>query len=136
MTEIKITKLIALGGFADFSASRAELGDNAAADTWNAAADEAKAHRIMTPAQREAFRDYMRGCGAWDDVEIDGWKAYECDALLIQTVAGDMRELESLAPGDGVAGINWEEAERLAERGTVQSRVYCSGSDVFIYIGS
>lgn len=134
--EINITKLVDLGDFAHFSASRAELGDNAAAETWSNAIDQAKARRILKPAEREAFRDYARDFGAWDDDEISAWSAYECDALLIQMVAGDMQEAESLCPGEGPGGIDWTAYETLSQEGTVSGRVYASGAKVYFYVGS
>ena len=136
MAEVNVTRLVTEAELSDLSASRAERGDNAGPETWANAKQEAGARPLMTDDERNEFRDYTRGFGAWEDDEIDAWSGVECDALLAQMVAGDMRELESLCPGDGVAGIDWDEARRLVEAGTVSGRIYASGDEVFFCVGN
>lgn len=133
--EINITEYVENAEMFDFSASVAERGRNAGPETWVNAKAEAERNQMLAADQLPAFRDYMRGFGAWDDTEIDSWDATECNALFIQLVAGDMREAESLCPGDGPASIDWAEHEKLAERGTIAGRMYCVGDQVFYYVG-
>lgn len=102
--------------------SKATHGANAGPDTWAAAtAFAAEKAPMMTAEQREAFRDYMKGFGAWDADEIAGWSDVECDALLTQLVTGDFRELPE---GRGVAGINWKQAERDSAAGQISGRLF------------
>ena len=63
------------------------------------------------------------------------------NALLVQYVAGDWRELESLCMGDD-GEIDWDKARELSEAGTIGGRIYrgdVEGSDgfgrIFVYIG-
>lgn len=59
----------------------------------------------------------------------------ECVALVLQYAAGDLRELQSLAPGDGLGGIDWKEAEALSEAGTCGGRLFVHDDKLLIYIG-
>lgn len=109
--EIDITRFVMAEEPADYSASVAELGPDAGRITWAAAvryARETDPPLLSTPDQLDAFRDDMRGFGAWDDAEIDAWSAEECNALLAQRIAGDMRN-GGLPPGPSDA--DWTEYE-------------------------
>jgi hypothetical protein len=130
--ELDITEFFESCNPADFSASAAELGKNAARITWQASLEEAEnTHLLETPAQFDAFRDYMKGFGAWEDDEINGWTAEECNALLIQVISGDIREscLDTSCP-------DWAEYEEGAEAGQYSGRI-CQGDDgkIYYYIG-
>ena len=135
MTEINITKLATEADVFDFSASRAERGANAGPETWANAKQEAAERPILSGDELADFRDHVRGFGAWDDEEINAWDATECNALFIQMAAGDMREAESLCPGDGPGGVDWEAYKALSQEGTVSGRIFASGEDVFYYVG-
>lgn len=134
--EIDITRLVTEEDMFEFSASRAERGQNAGPETWANAKDEAAARPLLADEQLPAFRDYVRDFGAWEDEEIDGWSPVECNALFVQMVAGDMREAESLCPGDGPGGVDWSEYEALAEAGTCSGCIFASGESVFYYVGT
>ena len=135
--ELDVTRFVETAEPFEFSASRAERGDNAGPETWNNAKAEAAESPLLTdPADLDTFRDYMRGFGAWEKDEIDGWTETECNALLIQLISGDLREAESLCPGDGPGGIDWTEQEKLAQAGTISSRMFLGdGERVFYYVG-
>lgn len=68
--------------------------------------------------------------GAWECSEIAAWSADETLALVLQYAAGDLRELQALAPGDGLGDIDWTEA------GTCGSSLFVSGDQLYVYIGS
>jgi hypothetical protein len=134
--ELNITRFVTEAEPFEFSASRAERGQNAGPETWANALEEAAERPLLTTADElDAFRNHARGFGAWDDEEIAAWSPEECNALLIQMISGDLRELE-LCPGDGIGGIDWAEAERLSAKGTVSGRIglWDDGS-VGYYIG-
>lgn len=135
MTEINVTKLTTEAEMFEFSASRAERGQNAGPETWANAKAEAAERPILFGDDLDAFRDHVRGFGAWEDEEIDAWDETECNALFVQMVAGDMREAESLCPGEGPGGVDWSAYEELAQAGTTSGRIYASGEDVFYYVG-
>jgi hypothetical protein len=46
------------------------------------------------------------------------------NTLILQVAAGDLRELQSLCPGDGLGDVDWKEAEYLAEKGTIAGRLF------------
>lgn len=91
--ELNITKFYNETAPMDYSASVAEIGNNAGADTWRAACEDSPDHMILdTDEKREAMREHVRGFGAWSDEEIDAWSDIELNALLLQMIAGDIRE--------------------------------------------
>lgn len=131
--EINITKFFSTANPSSFSASRAELGDDAGNITWNAAKEAVDEHLMLdTSAKVTALRDHMRGFGAWDDEEVDGWTVQECNALLIQLISGDIREAPDLNQEDW----DWEAYEKLAEKGTCGGRMF-KGTDgeIYYYLG-
>jgi hypothetical protein len=124
--EIDITDFVRNEDPFNFSASRMELGDNAGRITWkNAKRLAADSPLLRTPEDCDAFREWARGFGAWDDKERATWSADDCNALLIQFISGDLRELESRAPSDdNDEGTDWQEAQRLSEAGTINGRIF------------
>ncbi len=98
--EIDITRFFNEADPSEFSASRAERGQNAGPKTWaNAKTEAAKSPLLTTPEQLEALRRYVQDFGAWSEEEIAAWDDVECNATFIQLVSGDMREAG--AEGDG-----------------------------------
>lgn len=110
------------------SHSVAEAGE---ANKWSDALEVAAEHGLEI-SDVEGVKYYFAGFGAWDRDEIAGWTKQELDALVLQFAAGDLRELQSLCPGNGVGDIDWNEAEKLAEQGTVCGRIYASGESLFV----
>ena len=133
--EIDITLFVTEADPFEFSASRAERGDNAGRDTWNNAKRQGGEAPLLTTAEQlDAFRDYVRGFGAWEDDEINAWSETECNALFVQMISGDMRE----AGFDEVdlEDFDWPEYERRAEQGTISGRIYHGDNDrIYYYIG-
>ena len=129
--EIDITSFFENAEAFNYSASQAELGQNAGKITWNAAvADSSEFMLLDTEEKREEWRADVRGFGAWDDDEIAAWSDQELNALLIQFISEDIREFESLC------GDDWEEYQKLQEQGTVSGRMYL-GDDgsIYFYVG-
>lgn len=134
--EIDITALAEEGDLFEFSASAAERGQNAGPETWANAKEEAKSSPLLTSEdQLNAWRDYTRGFGAWEDSEIDAWTPIECNALFIQFVSGDLRTAQELCPGDGPGDIDWEAYQKLSEDGTCSGNIYASDDQVFAHVG-
>jgi hypothetical protein len=140
--ELDITDFVKFADAEDYSASRAERGDNAATETWHAALDAVanptwvdysapRTPMLDTEDKLQAMRDYIKGFGAWDAAEIAAMSDQHLNALLIQMIAGDMRE----------GGLNewepdWKAYEEGAEAGTYSGRIY-RGDDghIYYYIG-
>lgn len=115
-----------------FSHSVAEGGDNAGRNTWNAALEDAKTRRpplLDTPEKIEAFHDWVRDFGAWDDDEIAAWSEDENNALFLQFIAGDVRE----AGADDLGSLDWDEYQKDAEAGRAPSYLYKDESGRIFY---
>lgn len=129
--EIDITALVTDAELPSLSGSVAELGANAGKITWSNSMAEAASKPLLTEDQLDAARDWAREFGAWDDEHIDGWSAQEVNALVIQYVAGNLREIEALC-SDDKGEIDWVKAEEMAARGTISGNVF-PGSDGRFY---
>jgi hypothetical protein len=131
--EFDITEFFNTCAPMDYSASRAEIGDNAGADTWCAACEDSPDHVILdTDEKREAFRSFVRSAGAWSDEEIAAWSDVELNALCIQWIAGDMREPVGFELGPDTTNEQWAEFARQSEVGQVSGRIF-KGTDNRIY---
>ena len=92
--ELDITHLVARkADMIHYSASIAELGENAGKVTWENALDCASESPLVPPEGEAEARDYIREFGAWEDEEIDGWDSQTLNALVLQLVAGDIRDM-------------------------------------------
>lgn len=130
--EINITTFFNNAAPMDYSASVAEIGRNAGADTWNAAKEDAPDYLMLDDADKlDAFRAYVKGFGAWDDAEIAAWSDIEVNALFLQMVSGDMREAGLDAPSP-----DWEQYEIDSQKGLCAGNIF-KGDDgqVYFYIG-
>lgn len=119
----------------DLSNNRATLGDDAGRLTWEASRECAQEIVLLdTDEKKEEFRDYVKGFGAWSEEEIAAWNDNELNALLLQMIAGDVREAFDDAE---FTQWDWADYEKRAERGTISSNL-SRGDDgqVYFYIGS
>ena len=90
--ELNITQFIENEYMENYSASIAELGENAGQITWNNAKEYAENNPMLkTDEEIAEFKQYVVGFGAWDDDEIEAWNDIETNALLVQMIAGDHR---------------------------------------------
>lgn len=130
MLEVNVNRLVTTLDASDISASVAEKGPSAGPETWRNA--KAGALRLLKPEQRDAARAWAKEFGAWSADEIARWTATEVDALVLQYAAGDLRELQALAPGDGVGDIDWAVADALSEAGTCGGNLFVNGKELWI----
>lgn len=136
--ELDITDFVRTAETHSFSASRAELGNDAGRITWNNALVESANTQWIDETSRDEFESWVREFGAWGRAEIEAWSLDECNALLIQFISGDLRELESLCySDDDEFCINWSKAEVLLSEGTIGGNIY-KGDDgrVYFYMGN
>lgn len=143
--EIKITHLVNRSDeMYYYSASRAELGDGVGQITWQNAMDNCDSENpdadpilLILPSEIEIAKNWFADFGAWDSEEIEAWDDQEVNALLLQFIAGDIREsLPELLD-------DYEEYQKQAEAGQISGRIYkCDIEDNddfgewFIYIGN
>ena len=131
--EINITELFYQCEARLYSASKAELGDDAGKITWNNACEAAKEYNSLdTKEKREAFKSFVRESGGWNQEEIDRWSFKELNALFIQWVSGDMREA-----GLDVPSPDWEQYAKESGAGNCSSRIWRGpDNEVYFYIGN
>ena len=131
-TEIDVTPLLASPGFDpwDCSNSIANLGQNAGALTWQASRRAASA-LVLSEGQKDAFRDFVRSSGGWDDEEIASWADAELTALCVQWIAGDIREGFGDDLPDDPAEWDWIEYRHMADNGSVASTLYLHDGKLF-----
>lgn len=118
--ELDITEFFNNAEPFEYSASAAELGDNAGHITWQNACNS-EFVILHTEDEKDAFREYVKWFGAWSDDEIEAWTDRELNALFIQLVSGDMRE-GGLYPG--MTDEEWSTYEKDAMGGRVSGNIY------------
>lgn len=109
-----------------------EGGENAGANTWNAAKEHAASMRpplLATDEALAAFRDWVKDFGAWSEEEITAWDATECNALFIQFIAGDVRE----AGADDLESLDWDEYENDCQSGRIAGNLFRSEDGQIFY---
>ena len=135
--ELNITRFFNECSPMDYSASIAEIGNDAGKTTWQAAKDDSSDYMLLdTDDKRDAFRTFVKSSGGWTEDEIAAWSDIELNALLLQWVAGDIREgfeWEHERPEDV---SEWEWYEQLANDGLASGRLFKSeDNQVYFYIG-
>jgi len=136
--ELNITEVFNAIAPRDYSASVAEIGANAGAHTWRAAVDDSPDYMLLgTEEKREAFRDHIKGFGAWSDEEVAAWPDVELNALFLQMIAGDMREADLHA---GMTPEEWAEYQEAAEAGRVSGCIFggplSTDGQIYYYLGN
>jgi hypothetical protein len=131
--EIDITTLSEVNAF-DLSHSVAEGGENAMHNTWKNSKAEAGRHPVLnTPEKLAAMREFAASSGGWTREEIAEWPDSELNALFLQWIAGDCRELGA----DSLADIDWDEAEEMQSAGQAASNLFRGDDDkIYFYLGN
>lgn len=128
---INITRFFADGDHFNISGSRMEHGQDAGRITWNNARDAVKEFCYLdTEDKLDAMRSHLRDIGfseSGEDKDAD-----ELNALFLQLVAGDIREVPDMEPGCW----DWEAYEDFARLGTIHAAIYRGDDgDVYYYLG-
>jgi hypothetical protein len=109
-------------------------GENYWCANWPASMKAAEDFELLDSEEKlQAMRDYAGSFGAWTREEIESWDSHQLNALFLQWVAGDCRELGA----DRLSEIDWEEAEELQESGRAPSNLFqgTEGS-IYFYLGN
>lgn len=134
--EIDITRFFETAETHDFSASAAELGQDAGEITKANALREAENTPLLTTeSQLDAMRDFARSSGGWNDDEVAAWSPDEVNALFIQWISGDKNEMEIASQGydsDSDSEIYWARVEAAQEAGRISGNIY-RGDDNKVY---
>jgi hypothetical protein len=131
--EINITTLLDLDCW-QISHSRHEGGQEAGRNTWRAAIGQAEETPLLnTEEELQAMRDFARSSGGWDKEEIAAWSHTEVNALFLQWIAGDCRQLGA----DSLKDIDWEEARERQEQGQAPSNIFrADDGSLWFYLGN
>lgn len=130
--EIDITKFFNNADPSYYSASVFELGQDAGRITWQNAKDSTKEYTFLNNQDKlDCFRDWIKGCGF---SEAETMNNEELNALFIQWISGDMRELEDIANAIWDSVEFWEEVEQLQQQGTISGNIF-KGIDSKVYFG-
>ena len=138
--EIDITDFLKTECPRDYSASAFEIGDDAGKCTWQAAVDNADPIRFLTSKdRRDVFRSFLKDSGGWSKDEIESFNVTDLEALMIQWIAGDLRNMfgRELMDFSELTDEQWFAAEQLQHDGQVSSNIF-RGNDgrVYFYIGN
>lgn len=131
-TEIDVSPLLDSPGFDpwDCANSVANLGRDAGELTWRAS-QQAAPSLVLSEGQKEAFRDFVRSSGGWDDEEIALRTDAELTALCVQWIAGDVREGFGDDLPEDPREWDWADYNERAERGSVSSNLYLHDGKLF-----
>ena len=127
--EIDITTFFNEAAPMDYSASVAEIGNDAGRATWQAACDDSEDFMLLdSDEKREEFRHYVKGFGAWSEDEISAWSNTELNALLIQMISGDIREgdLDNDNP-------DWDKYQKDSEDGRISGGIFKADDSKIYY---
>ena len=119
MCELNITALVDVDMW-EFSHSVAEGGQSAGRDTWNAALAYVRENPILSTEQESDAVDWLADFGAWERSELESMESAELNALVLQFIAGNVRE----AGVDTLAEIDWEEYRARQEAGAASGGIY------------
>lgn len=125
MLELDITDFFKNEEHCYLSGSVAELGDNAGKFTWQNSLKTAPAYYDWLDTKdnaRDIIRDYFGQFGAWEKSDIAAWTDRELLALLVQFIAGDIREAG--LDNDLFEDIDWQEYESQAQEGQISGNIF------------
>jgi hypothetical protein len=79
------------------------------------------------------MREFAASSGGWTREEIAEWPDSELNALFLQWIAGDVRELGY----DSLADVDWQDAEEQQSAGQAASNLF-RGDDgkIYFYLGN
>ena len=128
--ELNISSFFATVTPRELSSSVVESGPCAGALSWSASCKASVHHTLLTnDAEREAFRAWVEASGGWTAEEIAAWSDPHLNALLLQWISGDLREM---GIDDDTSGIDWEHVEMMQSEGRCPSNIF-RGDDGRVY---
>lgn len=93
--DLDITQFVESVDLWELSHSQSEHGiGDAGKYTWNKALEASDDWMFVTDDNRDDIERWVREFGAWDREEIEGWSDKHLNALLLQFIAGDVREAQ------------------------------------------
>lgn len=133
MLNLDITHIVTDVDTWALSGSVATHGADAGPATWRASLAQARETPLLTtPEHFDDMRAWVRGFGDWSEEEIAAWSEDDCNAFVLQYIAGNMREM-GLDDCD-LEDFDWAEYEQRAAAGQVASDIY-RADDGRVWIG-
>jgi hypothetical protein len=115
--EIDVTEYVGEQDCAQYSDSIANSGlQNIGEITWRNACEQATRAPLVGADKQDALRDWIRDFGAWDTEELAAMSDAETNALLLQFIAGDIREMEAFE--------THEAYQKASEGGSCSGRLF------------
>lgn len=132
--EINITHFFSTAAPMDYSASVAEIGNDAGPATWGAAVEDAPDYLMLdTEDKREAMRDWAQSSGGWNAEEIAAWSDVELNALFMQLISRDMRDADI---GPESTAADWIAYEERAHAGQCSGNIFrATDAEVYYELG-
>ncbi len=118
--EINVTEFVKLGDMKYYFGTRAEFGDDAAQITWENSFDKSEDFDYVTEENKREIISYFLEFGVWTHKVMADWSVKEVQAVLLQMIAGDMREFSD----DPIEEWDWEEYQRQSEQGRVSGNLH------------
>lgn len=128
--ELNISSFFATVTPRELSSSVAESGPCAGAHSWSASCKASMHHPLLDDDEkRDAFRAWVESSGGWTTEEIASWSDLDLNALLLQWIAGDLREM---GIDEDTSGIDWADVEQGQSAGQYPSNIL-RGDDGKVY---
>lgn len=125
--DINISILAGTDAF-PYAHSQAEGGPDAGNNSWKNAMSGPRP-LLQTPEEFAEARDWFADFGAWSRSAINGWSRREVQALLLQFIAGDIRE----AGARKLEDIDWPEYEANGRAGLNTGRLFRGDNGQFFF---
>lgn len=128
--ELDITQFVNEECPMDYQASRAEIGQNAGQDTWNAALECDLS--FVTDENRQEIIDYFTDMGFSESGDMNNWPDAEINALVIQEISSQIREYSD----DPVSEWDWDDYQVQSDVGQISGRLFkADDGKIYCYIG-
>lgn len=126
---IDVTKYVTEIDCSLFSSSIHESGlQNIGEITFNNALNHVVAiEGILKPGQMDEGADYLVSTGGWTQKEIESWGDDEINAVVLQFIAGAVREYEKFE--------TYEEYQEAAEEGRASGNLWRNDATWTYYLG-
>ena len=125
--EINVTQYVNEVDCSDFSNSIFNSGLTRIGEiTWRNAMQHVAGGELVTDDQQADLREWISEFGAWSDEDIEAMSDQETNALLLQFVAGDIREMKDHYDTP-------EEYQQASEDGQASGRLYRGDDDQWYF---
>ncbi len=112
----------------NYFASVAEKGENAGKETWNNAKSEVEKNILIEDI--EFLRHYFYSFGAWEKPELEEMTEIELNAILLQMISLEIRELPLNDDGE----IDFDKYKQGIEEGCYSGMIFEHKGKIYILL--